>query len=44
LNATVSGASPLVGLAVATATGGWFAAKYWIRLASCVSARCYTLV
>ena len=28
---TVSGAGPLVGEAVATATGGWLALKYWIR-------------
>src|SRR3954470_20675393 len=28
---TESGAAPLVGFAVATAIGGWFDAKYWIR-------------
>jgi hypothetical protein len=28
---TNSGAVPFVGVAVATAFGGWFAPKYWMR-------------
>ena len=31
LKLTVSGAGPLVGVAVATAVGGWLALEYWMR-------------